>query len=502
MTAVLDSRVIRMTKWLIEQDEPRSTADLAADLGLTERVVRYRLGVVENFLRSKGATLSRRRGTGLLVEMTDAVRADIENDLADRIEVPRVYAPEEREHLLLAALLWASPDVTPLDKLNLDLEVSKTSARRDLHRCEPWLERNGVPLLRKPGRGVVVVGTERQVRRAMVQLLLEALPEDVLEELAVTEFAEARQVHVRIPSGLRDRLAELPLRACVEAVRSSVDDLGSLAGNSDVVLSLHLAITASRFNDGRRIQLDPGYRVSLMDHPAAVPADLLARKLSSAGVADLVEDEVASVTEYLLGLNALAAVKREHVDLSSLLDAVLDRASEELHPSLKEDVELRHGLALHLGRLAVRLRHGLPVHNPLLAEVAERYPDVYRVAEQAAVTLGDHFGDEVGEDEVGFITMYLSGALERANLRPRRQALVVCPSGMATAWVLVSRIQAEFPELAITEVLSARAFEDLPADGEADVVISTVPLEATQPVVVVSALLSQSDVARVTAALR
>ena len=83
----------------------------------------------------------------------------------------------------------------------------------------------------------------------------------------------------------------------------------------------------------------------------------------------------------------------------------------------------------------------------------------------------------------------------------RRRALVVCPSGMATAWVLVSRIQAEFPELELVEVLSERGYQGLD-HSDYDLVISTVPVpEDTAKVVVVSALLSAGDVARVAAQL-
>jgi mannitol operon transcriptional antiterminator len=84
--------------------------------------------------------------------------------------------------------------------------------------------------------------------------------------------------------------------------------------------------------------------------------------------------------------------------------------------------------------------------------------------------------------------------MERAHLRPRKQALVVCPSGMATAWVLVSRLQAEFPQLALAEVLSAPKYEERDTSNF-DVVISTIPLqEDGAPVVVVSPLLSSADV--------
>ena len=475
-----------MTRWLIEQDRPRSTAEMAADLGLSERVIRYRLGVSERYLESEGASLTRQRGLGLLVVADEQTRNRIKADLGERLAVPRVYSPDEREHLLVAALLWAAPDVVSLDRLNDELEVSKTSARRDLHRCEPWLERNGLPLLRKPGRGLVVMGSERQVRRAMVQLFLEAVPGDVLEELSTTDFVQAQMINTRIPAGLRDRFAELPLRECAQAIKESPLRLGSAGGNNELVFALYLAVTVARCNADRSIQLDAGQMVSLRDHPAW-------QTVNDLGVPSLGAEEIAGVTEYLLGLDALAAVQQEPLSGSQTLDSLISQAAAQLHPSLADDQELRTSLALHLGRLSVRLKHGLPVHNPLLAEVRERYPDVYRVAVELGVKLSEDFGSPIDADEVGFITMYLSGAMERAHLRPRKRALVVCPSGMATAWVLVSRIQAEFPELSLVQVLSARAFEEL-SDTDFDLVISTIPLaEGAAPVVVVSPLLSAAS---------
>ena len=130
-----------MARWLIDQEEPRSTAEMANDLGLSERVIRHRLATAQKFLEAEGASLKRQRGLGLVVAADADTRERIRKNLADRMAAPRVYAPEERERLLIAALLWSAPDVVSLDQLNVELEVSKTSARRDLHRCEPWLER-------------------------------------------------------------------------------------------------------------------------------------------------------------------------------------------------------------------------------------------------------------------------------------------------------------------------------------------------------------------------
>lgn len=498
MSTVLDSRVTRIIRWLLNQDEPRSTAALAADLGLSPRVVRYRLGAAEAYLRSQGAILSRRRGAGLLLEADEELRSNIRADLGEGSAGPRVYAPEERERLVLAHLLWTAPDYTSVDELQEVLEVSKASARRDLQRVEPWLDRRSLPLVRRPGVGVGVVGSELAIRQAMVQLTLEAVPEDVLNDLCRGGYAASTLARVKLPAGIREQLRTLPLKTCSQLVADSRIYWTVAQGNSELVFAIYLAVTAARLTLNKTITMDTGQQRSLMDHPVSETAREIAAAFAESLDLVVAEQEIAGITEYLLGLATLSSSPpADDPSHAGLIDELLAIAGDELHPTLRDDSELRRGLALHLERLAVRIRYGLPVHNPLLREVEERYPEVYLVALRLGNVLAGHLSCHISEDEVGYLAMYLSGAMERSRLTPSRRALVVCPSGMATVWVLVSRIQAEFPQLEIASVVAARGFVER-LDDEIDVVISTVPLETAEvPVVVVSPLLTSDDVRRV-----
>lgn len=493
----LDTRVIRILQWLLDQDRPRSTGSLAADLGLSQRVIRYRLGAAEAYLQSMGASLERRRGSGLLLAADDETRARILTDLSESEEAPRVYSPDERVHVVLAHLLTTAPDTTSVDELEGILEVSKASARRDLQRTEPWLEQRGLAVVRKPGVGIGIVGTELSVRQALVRLMLEAVPEDVLRDLGRCGYENAGLRGVRMPLGIRDHVRALPIQECWQLVSSSPIQWTVAQGNSELVFSLYLAITSARVAAGKQIVLETGQHRSLADHPVSETAAGLAVELGTVLDVDFPEMEVAGITEYLLGLATLSAAPPERGDgTDDLLNSILEIASREVHPTLLNDPELRRGLSLHLERLGVRLSYGLPVHNPLLQEVAARYPEVHDVSKRAGGMISDYFGRAITDDEVGYITMYLSGALERQRLAPGKTALIVCPSGMATAWVLVSRIQAEFPQLELMGVVAAGEFEHQLDD--VDIVISTVALETQPvPVVVVSALLTAADVRHV-----
>src|SRR5438094_3930 len=239
---------------------------------------------------------------------------------------------------------------------------------------------------------------------------------------------------------------------------------------------------------------------SLIDHPVAAAAARIAAAVEAQAGLVLGDADIAAITEFFLGFVELVdASLTTQPDDQPVIDHLVAEAASRLHPSLAEDVQLRRSLGEHLRRLRVRLRYGLPVSNPLDHEVQQRYPDVYRVASEIVATLHPLGDAVVPHEEVSFLTMYLAGSLERNRLRPKVRITVVCPAGMATAWILVSRLSAEFPNVEITRVVSKTAYEHELADASSDLVVSTVPLDE-QPAgvefVVVSPLLREKDLRR------
>jgi galactitol-specific phosphotransferase system IIB component len=266
-----------------------------------------------------------------------------------------------------------------------------------------------------------------------------------------------------------------------------------------MVETLFVAIVARRVRRGHHAAFQSGQLRSLIDHPVADAAARISAAVGSAADLVLTDADVASITEFILGFVELveASVPAEPTDGTSI-ERLVALAAERLHPSLAEDDQLRRNLGEHLRRLRVRLRYGLPITNPLDHEVRERYPDVYAVASEIVLALGPMGEGVVPPEEVGFLTMYLAGSLERHRLRQKVRVTVVCPAGMATAWILVSRLAAEFPHVEVTRVVSKSAFEQKFDADTADVVVSTVPLDEPAPVqtVVVSPLLHDRDVRR------
>src|SRR6266481_6966104 len=85
----LDTRQLAIARRLLEADGPTSVDDLASELKLTDRMVRYNLASVESALADHGLKLSRRRGVGIWVEGSHAARVSLVAEL-DRSTGPAV----------------------------------------------------------------------------------------------------------------------------------------------------------------------------------------------------------------------------------------------------------------------------------------------------------------------------------------------------------------------------------------------------------------------------
>jgi transcriptional antiterminator len=491
----LDSRQARITRLLLADKKPATLDGIAAQLKLTTRIVRYNLAPVESYLRSAGLEVVRRRGVGIWVSGDDDQRRQTLTGLDPAI-APRVLAADDRKLRALMTLLDASPEAVELGDLELELGASRPTIRRDVRATESWLEEHHLHLQRLPGVGVVVRGSEIEIRKALLALILESLPAEALTDTMRREDGVARGD----TSGgtVEEFVGRLDLPSYRRILREQLhdpDDDGPMA----MVETLFVAIVARRVRAGHHAMFQSGQLRSLIDHPVA---DAAARISAAVGrVADLAltDADVASITEFILGFVELveANVPPEPND-GTLIDRLVALAAQRLHPSLAEDDQLRRNLTEHLRRLRVRLRYGLPITNPLDHEVRERYPDVHAVASEIVLALGPMGEGVVPPEEVGFLTMYLAGSLERHRLRQKIRVTVVCPAGMATAWILVSRLAAEFPHIEVTRVVSKSVFEQKVDADTADVVVSTVPLDepALVQTVVVSPLLRERDVRR------
>ena len=485
---------------LLRHPEGLTVADLADRLGVSARTVHRDLQTASVFLDPRGLTLVRRAGRGVRVEGTNGARDQALEDLRDVASA--ALSPEERRVSLLRRLL-GSDEPIKLRALASGLKVSVGTVSRDLDGVEAWLADLGLSLLRKPGYGVEVVGTEADLRQAMGRLILENRDEAAL----LPRPEEPDRLPDPVPDRLLGMVDEDRLRMVEALVGGAVERLPyAIADSAFVNLSVHVALMVERLLQGARVEMGEDILRRLRSAVEYDHARDLAGAIEETFEVEVPEQEVAYITMHLRGtkLSQDEALERyletSDLELASRTKALIHFVGEQTGVTLAGDSSLYTGLLAHVERAIYRLREGMTIYNPLLSEIKEDYPALFDLVDRGMKKV--FVDEEIPEEEVGFVAMHFGAALDRGQGGFPRSVLVICPAGIASARMLASRLEKAFPQIRTIRNTSLFELGRIAAE-EFDLVVSTVPLPVAEgSYVQVPPLLSEDDVKKIRDHLR
>jgi mannitol operon transcriptional antiterminator len=503
----LSAHEVELIGALLRHPEGLTVADLADRLGVSARTVHRDLQSASEFLGPRDLTLVRRAGRGVRVEGTNRARDRALEDLRDVASA--ALSPEERRVYLLRRLL-GSDEPIKLRALASGLKVSVGTVSRDLDGVEDWLADLGLSLLRKPGYGVEVVGTEADLRQAVGRLILENLDEAALlprPKSSASDRPPAGLAENRVSDRLLGIVDEDRLRTVEILVGEEVERLPyAIADSAFVNLSIHVALMVERLLQGAKVAMGDDILQRLRNTVEYDHARVLAGAIAETFRVEVPEEEVAYITMHLRGtkLSQDDALERyletSDLELASRTKALIHFVGEQTGVTLAGDSSLYTGLLAHVERAIHRLREGLTIYNPLLSEIKEDYPALFDLVDRGMKKV---FVDEdIPEEEIGFVAMHFGAALDRGQGGFPRSVLVICPAGIASARMLASRLEKAFPQIRTIRNTSLFELGRIEAE-EFDLVVSTVPLPIPEgSYVQAPPLLSENDVERIKDHLR
>jgi mannitol operon transcriptional antiterminator len=501
----LSAHEVELIGALLRHPDGLTVADLADRLGVSARTVHRNLRSASEFLGPRGLTLERRAGRGVRVDGPDGARDQALEDLRD--VATDALSPEERRVGVLRRLLGADEPIK-LRALASGLKVSVGTVSRDLDGVEDWLADLGLSLVRKPGYGVEVVGTEADLRQAAGRLILENLDEAaLLPRPNAPDSPPAGPTESHVSDRLLGMVDEGRLRTVETLVGEAVERLPyAIADSAFVNLSIDVALMVERLLQGANVEMGDDIQQRLLDTVEYDHARALAGAISETFRVEVPEEEVAYLTMHLRGtkLSQDDALERyletSDLELASRTKALIHFVGEQTGITLAGDSSLYTGLLAHVERALHRLREGLTIHNPLLSEIKVDYPALFDLVDRGMKKL---FADEeIPEEEVGFVAMHFGAALDRGQGGFPRSVLVICPAGIASARMLASRLEKAFPQIRTIRNTSLFELGNVAAE-EFDLVVSTVPLPTAElPYVQVPPLLSEDDVNKIRDHLR
>lgn len=510
MTA-LTTRQRDLLKVLLNISSPIGAEDLAVRMRLTPRQVSYSLKGVRHWLREHEIDLVVTPGVGMELRCSTAEITKIQQDLASFSQMQLVLSVEERQQLLALVLLVAETPMFLAELENL-AQVSRSTISKDLDCIEDWVLQRGMKLIRRQNFGVELEGGERLHQELIAILLWGETP-------LGKPLTKITHKHGLIFSFHQDANL-LPLvafsdkvlqnwnisRVFAQVAYAEVQLGGRFTDDAVLHLALVLAIQTDRISSGHHLDITEENVVWLKLLPVWDVAQMVAKRLGWKLSTTWRDIDIAGVA-----MQILATPRNERwpgdLDVDAGFNGLMGEIMKQIAdfyetPEMKDDRTLHDGIVNHV--VPACLRQKLNIWIPSLSSgltLSEKYESEYKASQSVAAIIHSHTSFELPEIEINNIASLLRAA--RIRIRPYRfsKVIIVCPSGMATAQLLVARLEARFPRLGPLKVVSLRKLDDEQIE-DAELIISTVSLDETitekVDVLQVHPLLLPEDVERIT----
>lgn len=481
-------------------------SNIAQDVDVSSRTVLRELEGIDEWLEAEGVYLDKKTGVGIRLSCSLQKREEL-MELIDHANSIKTFTPLERQTIIASELLQANQPIK-LYYLTKILNVSEGTISNDLDKLEEWVNVYNLNLIRKPGLGVYIEGREKHKRRAIINLIYENVEEKQLLNFVQENITKSPEVLGSIEIKTRNRLLNLidkeTIRKLEELIYAAEEEMGyKLADSAYVGLIVHLALAIKRIKNNEKVVMDKEFLQELSKNPEFITARKLSFDISDFFNIDIHEDEIGYITMHLMGSKNRGNVTKNdkaaigNFELVKLAREMIKIAEAETGSFIGNNEKLLMGLVNHLEPAIKRLKMKMDIRNPLLQEIKTLYPYLLEISSRCAKVLEDYLGMKLPESEIAYIAMHLGTVIEKKEIipQPRYRVAVACPSGIGTSKLLATRIEREYDNIQVVDVISSiRLEESWLKQEEIDFIISTISIEnSSMPVIVVNPLLLKED---------
>ncbi len=501
----LDDKSQKMLMILIESDEPVTTNYVAEKLNISSRTVLRKMPFIEQYLKENKFKFIKKPGYGIMLKEDAKGKDRLKNLLQDE-EPEKKYTPEERQLFILVELLKSKEPIKTY-KFKSDLDVTEGTISSDLDSIEKSIAEYSVKLVRKPGLGVYIKGSEIALRKLMAKLIHKnSCSEDVL---SILRNPIENNAVIKMPFKLkaRNKLLNVVDKDIITKLEKIIYDLEksheyALKDNQYVALIIHIALVIERIMKEEKIVMENKFLKKIKENEEFNLAQELAIKVNEAFHIILPEEEVGYIAMHLMASRKYFMKKNEMNEIFfiekykiiKIAKKMIKFVESQLNVEIMQDDKLLVDLAIHLEPAIKRISMNMDIRNPLLNQIKENYPNVFQATKNAVSILKEELRLEIPESEVAYIALHIGGALERTKAYTYK-VLVVCPSGVGTSSLLSAKLENEFLNIKVIDTASIVEIEGDKVDFNlCDFVISTVEMnfEGFENVIV-SPLLLEED---------
>jgi mannitol operon transcriptional antiterminator len=496
-------RLKQILQIMLRQQSAVSVKNLAESVGTSKRTVQRELEYIQGSLKGYDITFMSKTGTGVWLESSQEERERLLSQLEQGNTYDAGNREDRRKRLILEIL--KDKELKKLFYYSSQFKVSEATVSTDLEAIEEWLNRYQIRIIRKPGSGIAIEGSEENYRRAIRVFVEENIDTQLIREAYDPEQGVDFKYKGVRKNGIRQILDDDVLKRVVNCIVGMDNPrIRTLTENSYVGLVIHVSIAINRILSNEIIEQDKVWMDKIDEDEDYALARDIAGELEEEFQVEIPRVEIAYIWLHIKGakhekidLDGTKTLEIENRRLQQMVNEMIDVFDAENAFLLKQDEEFIQGLLAHLQPTFVRLMHNMQIRNPVLEDIKRDYADIFNRCLRVSEVLSRWTGKPVPEEETGFLTVHFGAALVRLesrneNLRPVDVG-VVCSSGIGISRLMSSKLDKVFKDR--MQITTYGKNDITPyLISKTDFFISSISMELDEiPVVFVSPLLNEED---------
>jgi len=489
--------------------KPVPVGAISEKMGISSRTVLRELPAIEQWLDENDFTFIRKPGVGLaIVETPDTLK--LLEELLDAEQVQTTCTQRERRRQILGELLFVREPVKSYVFLSR-FHISEGTLTKDLDALDQWLSTYQLRILRRPGVGILLEGTETAYRQAIANAALEFMDEgEILKMLRGSESQQSpldsKFFENRLFSFIDPQIVtfvEQILSETEKELNIKYTDSGYMA------LIVHLSLAIRRLRSGEKIEMDLHELNNLKELPEYPVAEQIAGQIGRQFRLTIPEEEIGFITMHLSSARIWPQTRRTRSQLQSIntrqvVMAIVEQVEQDIGLPFHTSGRMIEELTSHMDSMISRLSMNIHLDNAQGDTIRQNYPDIYHAVEKACGLLRELlYIEDISSSEITFVAMHFAAAAEAFLAEQKKIAVaVVCPSGMGASRMLAANLMRSLHNIEIRQIMSAFSITpEMLKENGIDLVISTVPLEIEFPSVCVSPIPQAQDMLIITHAV-
>lgn len=455
----------------IAQKKPYFSLDyLAEAIGVSTRTIRNDIKELNHDLDGFASIVNKKsKGYQLLVSDNALF-----NEFIEKVHTQTGYAdtPKRRIAFIIDRLLNSEKTYT-LDEMAFEMNIGRTTLVNELKKASVPLEAYKLEVLGKQNTGIQLFGEELDIRFFIIDNIYDFLYDTYPLDKDVTDEIVRISNHHDLESTTQLRLLQFVIVMLDRLLKNHPigemsEKYNKLLDTADFQIASEI-VTAIEELLPIKVPLNEKLFITIPIAGRRTPTN-------NRTLADV------SVTE----------------DVKRLLELIVEQIGFN-KGIIQENEDFFKDLQFHLTFMLNRILFGIRLKNPLIADVKEKYPVAFKMANIAGDVIKSKYDLDVSEDELGYLAFYFGVLIAQSEVKVKRirKAAVICGTGRGTAKLVAMQLE---------RILNQDTKLDLFSETEVtkellnqyDMVFSTIklPFEPDAPLLVINEIIDENSVSR------